>query len=85
MTEKVTSGPTTEFQNESSLCEDPELVLEFLNHDFIKDSLAEYFVLPTQGNKIKYFLYYISLLYILFKRWQQETICVFIKRDKNKL
>ncbi|KAI9342998.1 anaphase-promoting complex, cyclosome, subunit 4-domain-containing protein [Pilaira anomala] len=53
VTEKVTSGPNTEFQNESSLCEDPELVLEFLNHDFIKDSLAEYFVLPTQGNKIK--------------------------------
>lgn len=33
-----------EGQNESSLCEDPELVLEFLNKDFIKDSLSEYFV-----------------------------------------
>ncbi|KAG2207558.1 hypothetical protein INT47_004308 [Mucor saturninus] len=38
---------SVEAQNESSLCEDPELVLEFLNKDFIKDSLSEYFVPQT--------------------------------------
>ncbi|GAA5804095.1 hypothetical protein HPULCUR_009581 [Helicostylum pulchrum] len=39
VTEKVAVTSSAEFQNESSLCEDPELVLEFLNKDLIKDSL----------------------------------------------
>ncbi|KAI9260887.1 anaphase-promoting complex, cyclosome, subunit 4-domain-containing protein [Helicostylum pulchrum] len=48
VTEKVAVTSSAEFQNESSLCEDPELVLEFLNKDLIKDSLGEYFVSPIK-------------------------------------
>lgn len=44
VTQKVSDTSSVEYQNETSLCEDPELVLEFLNKDFIKDSLSEYFV-----------------------------------------
>ncbi|CAO3647009.1 unnamed protein product [Mucor hiemalis] len=44
VSQKVTDPNSVEYQNESSLCEDPELVLKFLNTDFIIDSLAKYFI-----------------------------------------
>lgn len=51
VSQKVSDPNSVEFQNETSLCEDPELVLKFLNTDFIKDSLAEYFVSPSDTLK----------------------------------
>lgn len=44
VSQKVTDPNSVEYQNESSLCEDPELVLKFLNTDFINDSMAKYFI-----------------------------------------
>lgn len=46
VSQRVADPNSVEFQNETSLCEDPELILKFLNTDFIQDSLADYFVSP---------------------------------------
>jgi hypothetical protein len=50
VSQKVFDPNSVEFENQTSLCEEPELVSKYLATDFIKDSLAEYFVSLTDSN-----------------------------------
>lgn len=50
VSQKVFDPNSVEFENQTSLCEEPELVSNYLLCDFIKDSLASYFVSPVDNS-----------------------------------
>ncbi|RCI03731.1 hypothetical protein CU098_000453, partial [Rhizopus stolonifer] len=52
VSQKISAVDSVEFENQSSLCEEPELVLTYLDTNFVKDYMAPYFISTEQQKSL---------------------------------